>query len=154
MPLGYYLAQGLIPLTASSSDDDEGPCELPNGRLVCGPHGLTICGKCCVDYSFMDDILSHDSENDDEDSDYLGSEVGSTDLDLDADDLNTPDSNARRSNNQPTTTEDPHIPTHSFGPGFRRGTGRIFPTKFGPPSASVTPLELFSGRKTHMLITR
>ncbi len=39
MPRGWYLAQGLIPLDYSSSDD-EGPCELPNGRLVCGPHGL------------------------------------------------------------------------------------------------------------------
>ncbi|KAJ4154118.1 hypothetical protein LMH87_010581 [Akanthomyces muscarius] len=43
MPRGWYLAQGLIPLGYSSSDDDEGPCELPNGRLVCGPHGLVQC---------------------------------------------------------------------------------------------------------------
>lgn len=64
MPRGYYLGQGLIPLGYSSSDDEEGPCELPNGRLVCGPHGLVVCGRCCTDYSFMDDVLN-DDENDD-----------------------------------------------------------------------------------------
>ncbi|KAK6221388.1 hypothetical protein LQW54_001489 [Pestalotiopsis sp. IQ-011] len=64
MPLGWYLAQGLIPLGPSSSDDEEGPCELPNGRLVCGPHGLVVCGKCCSDYSFMEDVLSNDEDED------------------------------------------------------------------------------------------
>ncbi|KAI1206795.1 ribonuclease H-like protein [Annulohypoxylon truncatum] len=54
MPLGWYLAQGLYPLGPSSSDDEEGPCELPDGRIVCGPHGLVTCGKCCTDYSFAD----------------------------------------------------------------------------------------------------
>ena len=29
----------------------------------------------------------------------------------------------------------------------RKGTGQIFPAKFHPPSATITPLELFSGRK-------
>ncbi|KAJ4355392.1 uncharacterized protein N0V89_003408 [Didymosphaeria variabile] len=64
MPLGWYLAQGMIPLGESSSDDEEGPCELPDGRLVCGPHGLVRCGKCCSDYSFMDDVLGEDEEED------------------------------------------------------------------------------------------
>lgn len=62
MPRGYYLGQGLIPLGYHSSDDEEGPCELPDGRVVCGPHGLVVCGKCCSDYSYMDD-----SEEDEED---------------------------------------------------------------------------------------
>ncbi|KAL2176100.1 ribonuclease H-like domain-containing protein [Thermothelomyces heterothallicus CBS 202.75] len=72
MPRGWYLAQGLIPLGSSSSDDEEGPCELPDGRLVCGPHGLVSCGKCCVDYSFMDDVLGHDSENEEQEDDLFG----------------------------------------------------------------------------------
>ncbi|AEO53788.1 hypothetical protein MYCTH_2295591 [Thermothelomyces thermophilus ATCC 42464] len=72
MPRGWYLAQGLIPLGSSSSDDEEGPCELPDGRLVCGPHGLVTCGKCCVDYSFMDDVLGHDSENEEQEDDLFG----------------------------------------------------------------------------------
>lgn len=29
--------------------------ELPDGKLVCTPHQLVICGKCCVDYSFMEE---------------------------------------------------------------------------------------------------
>ena len=133
MPRGWYLAQGLIPLTESSSDDDEGPCELPDGRLVCGPHGLVTCYKCCVDYSFMDDVLSHGSEDEDMDEEE------------EDDDWNSQGSSAGRSNNLP----------HS-GPvlRLRRGTGQNFPAKFVPPSASATPLELFSGRKAHMLVTR
>lgn len=62
MPLGWYHAQGLYPLGPSSSDDEEGPCELPDGRVVCGPHGFVVCGKCCSDYSFMDDILNEERD--------------------------------------------------------------------------------------------
>jgi len=123
MPLGWYLAQGLIPLGPSSSDDEEGPCELPNGQLVCGPHGFVSCGKCCVDYSFMDD----------EDAESLGSDI------------------------EATATENSQLPASllgSFGLRLKRGTGRVFPTKFAPPSSSITPVELFSGRKIYGRITR
>ncbi|KAM3536093.1 hypothetical protein MY4038_000559 [Beauveria bassiana] len=87
MPRGWYLAQGMFPLGYSSSDDDEGPCELPNGRLVCGPHGLVQCGKCCSDYSFMDDILGEDcgdlvDEEDDEEDDDEAIIVPSSGSDL------------------------------------------------------------------------
>jgi hypothetical protein len=44
------------------------PIELSGGQLVCAAHYLTVCGKCCVDYSFMDEDLAGDDE-DDEDSD-------------------------------------------------------------------------------------
>jgi len=40
--------------------------ELSNGDLVCYDHGLEICGKCCVDFTFMreeSEALSTDSEN-------------------------------------------------------------------------------------------
>ncbi|KAI1798815.1 RNase H domain protein [Daldinia bambusicola] len=70
MPLGWYLAQGLYPLGPSSSDDEEGPCRLPNGKLVCGPHGLVVCGKCCTDYSFMDESEDDKFEQDEEDEEY------------------------------------------------------------------------------------
>ncbi len=127
MPRGWYLAQGLIPLGESSSDEDEGPCELPNGRLVCGLHGLVTCHKCCADYSFMDDVLSHGSEEEDE--------------------------------NEEEDEDDWYRPGPGAGPvndllGLRRGTGQSFPAKFVPPSASATPLELFSGRKAFMRVIR
>ena len=35
----------------------DSPDELPDGRLICSAHKLTVCGNCCVDYSFMDDVL-------------------------------------------------------------------------------------------------
>ncbi|KAK4170671.1 ribonuclease H-like domain-containing protein [Triangularia setosa] len=130
MPRGWYLAQGLIPLGESSSDDEEGPCELPDGRLVCGPHGLVWCGKCCVDYSFMDDVLGDDSEKEDQDDDSFSSEPQVIHSNVAANSLDFLDR------------------------VLTRGTGRAFPTKFVPPSASVTPLELFSGRESRMLVTR
>ncbi|KIX94677.1 uncharacterized protein Z520_09723 [Fonsecaea multimorphosa CBS 102226] len=40
----------------------DSPIELPDGRLVCSAHKLTVCGKCCVDYSFMDEILEDDDK--------------------------------------------------------------------------------------------
>ncbi len=130
MPRGWYLAQGLIPLGYSSSDDDEGPCELPNGRLVCGPHGLVLCGRCCSDYSFMDDVLGEnreeleDDENDDEDHDLAPVE--------------TP----------------PSIGVPSLGPDMVRGTGLVFPSKFGPCVSPLRPMELFRGRIRFMNIIR
>ena len=44
----------------------DSPIELPNGRLVCGAHELVVCPMCTVDYSFMEEILNDDLENEDE----------------------------------------------------------------------------------------
>ncbi|KAK5663807.1 hypothetical protein OQA88_10 [Cercophora sp. LCS_1] len=116
MPRGWYLAQGLIPLGEDSSDDDEGPCELPDGRLVCGPHGLVWCGKCCVDYSFMDEVSA---ENNDEDEHE------------DEDD------------NDDEEEEETHMTSLAVTSGLssarRKGTGRVFPTEFTPPSTCTLP---------------
>ena len=68
MPLGYYLGQGLIPLGYHSSDDEEGPCELPDGRTVCGLHGLVVCPRCCTDYSFMGSSDEDEEQNDEANS--------------------------------------------------------------------------------------
>ena len=129
MPRGWYLAQGLIPLGESSSDDEEGPCELPDGRVVCGPHGQVVCYRCTSDYSFMDEVNSRGPEDEDDDEDE-----------------------------DESMNEDADEEKHQVRPGrdweLKRGSGQIFPTKFVPPSASVTPMELFSGRKAHMLMTR
>lgn len=131
MPRGYYLGQGLIPLGYSSSDDEEGPCELPNGRLVCGPHGLVVCGRCCTDYSFMDDVL----DDDDEDDDLLEEEYG--DEDEESDEL---------------SVQALYLP----GPSTEkvRGTGQVFPSKFVPPNSNMAPLEVFPNRHQHMRVFR
>ncbi|RCI14562.1 hypothetical protein L249_6877 [Ophiocordyceps polyrhachis-furcata BCC 54312] len=113
MPLGWYLAQGLIPLYPSSSDDEEGPCELPDGRVVCGPHGLVFCGKCCVDYS---DLYVDSEGEDDDDVAYSDSDDETTDSNLAA-------------NDRPITMGTIGIPLDYSGSGLRRGTGRHFPTK-------------------------
>ncbi|KAH7305796.1 RNase H domain protein [Stachybotrys elegans] len=136
MPRGYYLAQGLIPLGYSSSDDEEGPCELPDGRLVCGPHGLVTCGKCCTDYSFMEDVLGEDDE-DDEDAEDDEERADNKDF---KDEVNLP-----------------NIPPPSafrVGHDMIRGTGIVFPTTFEPRANTQPPLELFSGRRRHILATR
>src|SRR3954470_8801415 len=108
MPRGWYLAQGLIPLGYHSGDDEEGPCELPNGRLVCGPHGQVICGRCCTDYSFQD--------GNDSDGDY--------DEESEASDPILSDPAPARDDSNPL----------SIGPRLTKGTGRCFPTKFIPPT--------------------
>lgn len=53
---------------ADSSDYEEAPYSLPNGKMVCGPHGLTVCGRCCVDFNFSD------GDDDDDDGEYEGSD--------------------------------------------------------------------------------
>ena len=142
MPLGWYLAQGLVPLTASDSDDEEGPCELPNGRVVCGPHGLVVCGKCCSDYSFMDEVNGLDGEDDDDDSENVDDDS--------EDEYRNSD---EESNNRPIVTAAPRMPLN-MGPELTRGTGLAFPDKFVPPSASITPMDLFTGRSARMRVTR
>ncbi|KAF4581097.1 RNase H domain protein [Ophiocordyceps camponoti-floridani] len=72
-----------------------GPIELPDGRLICRPHGLTVCGYCCVDFNFDNEEFSEGSDDE---------------LEMD---------------------------------GPRRGSGRVFPTKFIPPSTTSTPRDLF-----------
>ncbi|KAI5917277.1 ribonuclease H-like domain-containing protein [Camillea tinctor] len=127
MPLGWYLAQGLYPLNPSDSDDEEGPCELPNGKLVCGPHGLVVCGKCCSDYSFMNEGLSSDIEDAEEDEDEDPMSVFHPILDT--------------------------IPSQ-FGPETRRGTGKVIPTRFTPRTSSIMPTELFRGQPTYAKLSR
>lgn len=130
MPRGYYLGQGLIPLGYSSSDDEEGPCELPSGRLVCGPHGLVVCPRCCTDYSFMDDVLDDDLDDDDE---YLSEEEDE-------------DEEIKVLHAQP------------LGPKWSdeivRGTGQVFPSKFVPSNSNKAPLEVFPNRHQHIGVVR
>lgn len=55
--------------------------ELSNGDLVCYDHGLERCGRCCVDFSFMQDeigALSMDSENEEEPDDEKQDESSSS----------------------------------------------------------------------------
>ncbi|GAP93144.1 putative RNase h domain protein [Rosellinia necatrix] len=181
MPRGYYLAQGFIPLDEHSSDDDEGPCELPDGRIVCGPHGHIVCGRCCVDYSFMEDILSHDEDEDEDDgginenegdggipdSTGSGARYLRLYLNLDPDIRFSPPSSSRDFQTQPRSSSTADVSTtqvssNANGPqrengrnlsypvlgnltdeGIRRGTGRVFPTIFTPPSSTIMPTQLF-----------
>ncbi|KAF2728344.1 ribonuclease H-like protein [Polyplosphaeria fusca] len=129
MPLGWYLAQGLYPLGYDSSDDDEGPCQLPDGRWVCGPHGLAVCGRCCSDYTFMGDN-SHDEDDED---DAISADADMKDADMEDKD---------------EEEEEEQYPVSSSGLEKRKGTGRVFPAKFSPPNTSITPTELFSRLRT------
>lgn len=127
MPLGWYLAQGLVPVTPSSSDDEEGPCELPDGRIVCGPHGLAVCGKCCTAYP---DPYETDTDSQEEDDDSPG--------------LSDQEATPIRTG--------PTFP--GFFTAMVRGTGQVFPSKFVPPNNTMTPMEVFASRHQHMSIAR
>lgn len=100
-----------------------GPLELPNGRLVCLEHELVVCPYCCVDYSFMDDILGEDDEGLDEEFDSEG--------DLDSED------------DLPSLEETYSNP---FREEPKEGLGRVIPNKFKPPKATDTPQLLFPQR--------
>ncbi|KAI7782589.1 hypothetical protein LA080_013077 [Diaporthe eres] len=134
MPRGYYLGQGLIPLGYSSSDDDEGPCELPNGRIVCGPHGLVYCAKCCTDYSDMNDRLDDDDGNDDDGEEDEASDVEQHEV------------------SEPYVIPPGHpVPRVGVtGLGMVRGTGKVFPSKFVPSDSNKRPLEEFPRRHRHI----
>lgn len=106
------------------------PIELPDGRLVCSPHRLVICGYCTVDYSFMDEILADD---DVETSDYSDSTHN------DIDDAETSDYSDSTDNDIDNSNGD----VISLGPGLRVGTGRVFPTRFNPPNPNDTPMSFF-----------
>lgn len=157
MPLGWYLAQGLIPLGPSSSDDEEGPCELPNGRLVCGPHGRIVCGRCCTDYSFMEEVLGDDPSDDEWSDDNVSyEEEGDDDKDLVSNvasgrpyefrSITAFDVPSVMSCDLPADIAS-SIPSEFLGPERKRGTGRVFPTKFHPSSPLIQPTELF--RESH-----
>ncbi|RWA06400.1 hypothetical protein EKO27_g8711 [Xylaria grammica] len=56
----------------------------------------------------------------------------------------------------PTATE-PSVswtPRRNGTTGLRRGTGRVFPTRFTPPSPTIKPTQLFPGQATYGLLTR
>lgn len=104
--------------------DYPAPVELPDGRLVCGPHNLEICGVCCVDFTFMRDELDDverymydDSYDDDSEGQVSPSDVMSPDR------------------------FEKLLGDMEFEK--RRGTGRVFPSKFTPPSSASTPASLF-----------
>lgn len=103
----------------------DSPVTLPNGRLVCGLHGLVICGICTVDYSFMEE------DDDFEDSDMDNDEDG------DDDENHVPSENPLGGR----FIYSPLVP--GVGRECTVGTGRVIPTKFHPPNSSDTPESLF-----------
>ncbi|PHH91007.1 hypothetical protein CDD83_1985 [Cordyceps sp. RAO-2017] len=125
--------------------------ELPNGRLVCRPHGLVVCGYCCVDFSFMDEILEEEEEEEQEEAEREDNELYEL--------LNN------QSNNMILGPGRPDRDGYLCGDGPRRvqeGKEYVFPTKFTPPSATPpsttsTPAELFPvaiGRRATPHVTR
>jgi ribonuclease HI len=116
------------------------PVTLPDGRLVCGPHGLVICGYCTVDYSFMDEILAEDDDDDSEASD-LGSHTDDIDRPrvdysyMDEVLMEEDDDDSEASDLDDHTDEIDGPPLVVIGAPSSRGeprvgTGRVFPTKF------------------------
>lgn len=102
------------------------PIELPGGRLACGIHGLEVCPRCCVDYSFIHE--------------YLATE-----------DNASSSSRGQEEYLVPTITFSPGAIEPQPSPS---GPGRSF-EKFIPPNSTDSPLSLFPPRvKTNMRHTR
>lgn len=131
--------------------------------MVC-MHGLVVCGKCCVDFSFMDELMS---DEDDEDDDEMDLETEPMRWELSPEEalaklkarMVGP---TRHSNAVDDDDEDDKIPPLVYENNDyddmppliyegnddmpplvhdrRRGTGQVLPIEF---TASVSPLELF-----------
>lgn len=110
-----------VPFAGPSS-----PHELPSGRVVCSEHRLKVCPYCCSDYSFMDEILGYDEdqefEEDEEDDD------DDDDDDSDSSEDNVPDTSSYLRDLRP-----------------RIGTGRVLFQEFIEPRPTDTPSSLFPG---------
>ncbi|KAI1091705.1 ribonuclease H-like domain-containing protein [Rostrohypoxylon terebratum] len=61
-PLGWWVAQGYL-CYRLDGQDHRGPCELPDGRVVCGPHGCGVCKKCDSDYTGINYYLVERRKN-------------------------------------------------------------------------------------------
>ncbi|KAH7174444.1 ribonuclease H-like domain-containing protein [Fusarium flagelliforme] len=119
----------------------DSPTELPDGRLVCGAHGLVVCGICTVDYSFMDDAGSDSNASASTESDIQLDAVGQQYL---KDILRS----KMRGEPSPVGVVE--------NMGLSRGLGKVIPKAF-PASSSDTPQDLFPvriSRKANPNITR
>lgn len=111
----------------------DSPIELPDGRLVCSSHRLIICGKCCVDYSFMDDVLA--------DTDGANSTDESPRIDAEFEQLLNDLQVHRLGSGQATLGEKP----------LSRSVGAFIPKLFSA-SSSDTPQSLFPARVSRKAI--
>ncbi|KAI0407253.1 ribonuclease H-like domain-containing protein [Xylaria palmicola] len=145
-------AQGFTPTGTGNIEDDNG-CQLPNGVIVCGVHGRVVCGECGVDYSAWDDEgrvntlavwlkkleLDKSSRSEIESDTTIStppspqSEQGET----------STASNQRASEG---VSAGPKTPDSSIVRPRIRGTGRVFPTKFCPPSPTTIPSDIFESK--------
>lgn len=147
------MSSGWFYLHDDSDSDGEGvysPVTLPDGRLVCYRHLQIICAKCCVDYSFVEPNSDLDKDLDDDDS-------------ADFNDNDEPLTGEHIARGRPGTTTSPRqneddlmmeTALGGLGRPKTRGTGRVIPTKFNPPSPTSTPASVFPGRATCGQITR
>lgn len=111
--------------------------ELPYGQMVCRAHGLVVCGRCCVDFSFTQDDEADADSGYQERSSHTN--IGASGQALTT--LYGPRTSAALS----TLLNDGNL-TQGERPdrlSIRRCTGRIFPTAFVPPPTASTPQELF-----------
>jgi ribonuclease HI len=135
----------------------DSPFELPNGRLVCGPHRLGVCAICTVDYDFLYEGEDEEHEEESDDSDYeidprgfMPSDSSPAEPDssqaspgfaftgfaLMPPRLLSAGSSGSSSSNINTTGPKTLIPRYNF-------TGRVIPEKFVPPLPEDRPQDLF-----------
>lgn len=101
----------------------DSPITLPNGQLVCGKHGLVICGHCTVDYSFMTEFSDDIDDDDDDDYYHLAA---------------THETERVKREGQSDSPPVDDVPDDMLDSGTKKkpkGTGRVFASVFTPPTA-------------------
>lgn len=156
--------------------------ELSDGRLVCHNHGLVVCGKCCVDYSFAGPDASESDDIDDDDDDIVElpdgrlvcrdhglvicfkcgydfsfADNGASENEDEAE-WQKMTQKLPKSLEERITVVDSNIQPRELDDWehekIKPGTGRVFPIKFIPPSPTSTPASLFIGTPTYAHWTR
>lgn len=163
----------LSPYPDSDSDGGYNHVTLPDGRTACYRHLRIVCDKCCLDFSAMepqeisDDDDYEDEEEEEEDDDNEIGGLVSVDYFMSACTVTKAKEEKEDDNNgivglrsvdyfyDCIYREEVGGDARSYDLSrFRRGTGKIFATRFTPPSANSTPNTVFRGIPTYGNITR
>ncbi|KAI1759420.1 ribonuclease H-like protein [Hypoxylon sp. FL1150] len=133
LPIEWYISRGLFPPSPLVWGGQDRSSEFPSYKNACRAHCLDHCGICDTDNTTNDSLDNSENEDDGFTNKHVTEKANHNNfrdasLAVDFEDL--------------------------LYPRRRRGTGRVFPTRFIPPTYSILPTNLFCGTRTFGNLTR